>query len=270
MMSKVYFRPFCEEASPKLATTMRPTLLAALACLASCGCASASRFEVRANAPWEPARGVIFVVDGAGDFGVLSDRMRQLVAEENLPLSLESSDWSHGFSRVFADQVDYCHARAEGCKLAGRIAAFRAAHPDTVVYVVSYSAGVAVALAAAENLPPDTLDRMILLAPAVSADYDLRCALRSCRQGIDAFVSSRDRVTLGIAVTLFGTTDRQRTPAAGRVGFRPVIATPEDARLYGKLFQHSWDPCMRWTGNTGNHVGACRPEFLRAYVVPLL
>ena len=55
------------------------------------------------------------------------------------------------------------------------------------------------------------------------------------RQGIDVFCSERDWVTLGVGVTIVGTTDRRWAAAAGRVGFRPVLSGPQDEALYAKL-----------------------------------
>ena len=52
-------------------------------------------------------------------------------------------------------------------------------------------------LAAGEMLSPDSVDGIILLAPSVCVDYDLRPALRAVRHGIDVFHSDRDSVILG-------------------------------------------------------------------------
>jgi pimeloyl-ACP methyl ester carboxylesterase len=87
------------------------------------------------------------------------------------------------------------------------------------VYLVGHSAGCAVALAAGDVLPPDSLRRIVLLAPSISADYDVRPALRSARDGIDVFFSSRDVFYLGFGAAITGTADRRwSSPAAGRTG----------------------------------------------------
>ena len=240
-----------------------------LLALVTCGCATA-RPQVCAMPARGPVLGVVFVVEGAGNYPVIATNLRDAILEQQLPLKLEEFEWSHGPGSFLADQMDYAYVRAEGHQLAARIAAFRQSCPERKVYVVAHSAGSAVVLAAAESLLPGSLDRMVLVAPAVSADYDLRPALRCCRQGLDVFTSSRDTFYLGIGVAILGTTDRQWTDAAGRLGFRPIIATSEDAALYGKLRQHPWDGCVAWTGNTGGHAGGCRRAYLKAYVLPLL
>jgi pimeloyl-ACP methyl ester carboxylesterase len=230
------------------------------------------RHEVRSPGPLPPVEthGVVFVADGAGGFHGTSDALRRVLAEEGVPLAVEAVDWSHGYGRIVADQTDVCHTRAEGLRLAGRIAAYRQACPHGAVYLVGHSAGSAVVLAAAELLPAGTVDRVVLMAASVSEDYDLRPALIAARDGIDNFASDHDDFYLGLGIAVFGTADRRWTAAAGRVGFRPVGCTPQDTALYQKLHEHPWQPCLAWTGNTGGHSGAYQPGYLRAFVLPLL
>ena len=155
--------------------------------------------------------------------------------------------------------------------MAAQIMAFRQAHPSSRVDLIAHSAGSMVALTAAGQLPPDSIDRIILLAPAVSADYDVRPALRSAREGIDLFTSERDVLYLRLGVALVGTTDRRQTAdAAGRVGFRAIALAPEDGEPFAKLRQHHWHPSVEWTGNHGGHYGAYQPEFLKSFVLPPL
>jgi pimeloyl-ACP methyl ester carboxylesterase len=228
------------------------------------------RPAVHAPSPVGYECGVVFVADGAGGFMATSTALSQAIADVRLPLRVETADWGHGFGRVLADEVDFGHARREGQCLAAQVLEVRRCRPDLAVYLVGHSAGSAVVLAAAEALPPGSVERIVLLAPSVSAGYDLRPALRCVRRSVDVFCSARDWAYLGIGVSLVGTTDRCWTAAGGRTGFRQEAATTEDAALYAKLRQHPWDPCVAWTGNRGGHYGAHQPEFVRAYVLPLL
>jgi pimeloyl-ACP methyl ester carboxylesterase len=238
--------------------------------LAASGCMGV-RHEVLAPVPRCPPRGVIFTADGAGGFEATSAALKESIEAEGLPLCVETVEWSHGFGRVISDQVGRERVHEAGGVLAQRITALRASCPDLAIYLVGHSAGTAVVLEAAGSVPPGTVDRIVLLAPSISADYDLRPALRSVRQNLDVFTSSRDWWYLGVGVSLTGTADgRWATAAAGRVGFRPQVEAAEDAALYQKLQQHPWDPCIAWTGNYGGHYGSHRPEYLRAYVLPLL
>src|SRR2546430_801677 len=86
-----------------------------------------------------------------------------------------------------------------------------------------YSGCAAVVLEGAGAVPADSLEGIVLLAPSVSARYDLKPPLRSARQGIDVFYSRHDWFVLGLGTVLSGTTDRRLAPAAGRVGFHPVV-----------------------------------------------
>jgi pimeloyl-ACP methyl ester carboxylesterase len=242
-------------------------LILATTCAGS-GCAGLHH-EVQQTACCGCDRGIIFTADGAGGFGTTTSALRQAIAEEGLPLCVEMVPWSHGYGRGLADQMDFGHAREEGACLAGQILARRQSCPGGAIFLVAHSAGSAVVLTAAEALPPDSIDGIVLLAPSVSADYDLRPALRSTRRGIDVFCSERDVFFLGFGVSVVGTADRHWSAAAGRVGFRPVIATPEDAALYTRLRQHPWHPCVAWTGNPGGHYSCHSPGYLRAYVLPV-
>jgi pimeloyl-ACP methyl ester carboxylesterase len=209
-------------------------------------------------------------VDGAGDYHTASEALRRVIDEAGLPLDVDTFIWSHGRGRILADQTDYAYARCQGQRLAASVCAYQRNHPENVVYLLGHSAGSAVALAAAENLAPESVERIILLAPSVSAQYDLRRALQTTRCGLDVFTSGRDQWSLGLGIALVGTADREPGPAAGRVGFAPHVATPQDAALYARLRQHPWDPCLEWTGNRGGHYGAYQDNYLRAYVLPLL
>ena len=51
--------------------------------------------------------------------------------------------------------------------------------------------------------------------------------------------------------------------------FRELTPNP-DPLLTSRLRQHPWDPSVSWTGNAGDHDGALRSKYLRAYVLPLL
>lgn len=232
------------------------------------GCAAPQYCPLAPLAPTEKA--IIFVADGAGDFLKAADNLTELVCAAQLPFRVVAFDWSHGFCRVIADQTDYCYARCQGRCLAGEILKVRQTRPDVAIYVIGYSAGSGVALAAAEHLPPNTIDGMVLLSPSISHCYDLRPSLQAVRGHIDNFYSCHDLCCLGLGTAILGTADRLWTAPAGRVGFSPCAATPAEMALYGKLRQHPWHPCIAWTGNMGGHYGVYHKQFLDAYVLPLL
>jgi pimeloyl-ACP methyl ester carboxylesterase len=253
-----------------LACGSRLNVSALVVCVGLGGCAF-SRQETP-PAVMEPGqRGVVIVVDGAGDFRATSDAVQKAVEKACLPLEVVSVDWSHGFGRVVADHTDWQHSQEEGLRLAGQIVSYRQACPERALHLIAHSAGSAVALSAAAAVPAGTIDRLILLAPSVSTQFDVRPALRGTREGIDVFYSSRDVFSLGIAVAMIGTADGCRgCQAAGRFGFQAQPETPEDVVLYAKLRQHPWERCVLWTGNLGHHSGTKHQRFLHAYILPLL
>jgi pimeloyl-ACP methyl ester carboxylesterase len=225
----------------------------------------------RAASPPAPnASAVVFVADGSGDARTISPSLARLAAAAGVPLQVEAVAWSLGYRRVVADHVNHDNHLAQGRLLAGRVAAYRQACPGRKVYLVGYSAGCDVVLAAAEALPPGSVDRVVLLAPAVCAAYDLRPTLRASRGGVDSFHSERDGLVLGLGVWVLGSADGGCRTAAGRYGFTPVIACPADAALYAGLRQHAWDPAVAWSGHDGGHYGSVQAGFLRAFVLPLL
>src|SRR5205085_1715720 len=128
-------------------------------------------------------------------------------------------------------------------------------HAGVPIYLIAHSAGSAVLIAALENLPPNTVDRAFLLAPSLSATYDIRPALRTVRNGLHVFYSRRDTAYLGVWTGILGNSDRRWGPSSGRIGFQVLPACPQDAYLYGKLFQRPWQPADRAAGNDGKHYG---------------
>lgn len=216
------------------------------------------------------ARHVLFVADGAGDYRACSTSLRDTVRADGLPLEVVTFVWSHGYLRNFADHNDYAFARFRGRELAEKVLEQRRTRPDLPVSLVGHSAGCGVVLAAAEQLPPDTIERIVLLAPSVSEEYDARPALRAARLGIDNFYSPEDWLWLGLFIDLVGAMDDPCvTRTAGRYGFSVKPIDTADGSHLSKLRQHRWDSDQRSLGHDGEHYGAYQPDYLRRFVLPL-
>ena len=217
------------------------------------------------------ARPVVWVLDGAGDLKGCSNALAQVNDLAGSPVQLEVFPWSHGYRRLLSDQIGMKHARQQGKKLAATILDGKAREPNRRVVIVGHSAGCAVALAAGESLPVDAIDRMILLAPSVSTEYDIRPSLWSAREGMEVFCSKKDWVALGFVVHVVGTTDNFWSgAAAGRWGFRPKKSSPLTEEESRRLRQHFWSEGVSWTGHDGGHHGMHEPEFVRTYLLPLM
>lgn len=219
------------------------------------------------------ARGRVLVLGGVGRFDLLGVGLQYAAGAARLTFSVEIFPWGHGFGRWYSDltRVDSRDRDAE--RLAQEIRRYRSDRPGSPVFVVAQSAGAGIAVQALEQLDVDTVERVILLAPALSPAYDLSRALRAVRHEMVVFWSPVDVIILGVGTRLFGTIDRVRSIGAGLVGFRiPASDQPIDdrTRQYGKLRQVRWSPAMMTLGHFGGHFGADGPRFLRKYVVPLL
>jgi len=212
-------------------------------------------------------RPLVWVVDGAGDLRGCSNAVTQANLLAGTPVEVATFYWSHGHRRLLADQIDADHAREQGRRLAALIRERQRREPGRRVVVVAHSAGCAVALAAGDNLPADSVDRVVLFAPSVSVGYDLRPTIRAAREGLDVFCSKKDWVALGLVTRVVGTTDRFGAAAAGRNGFRADTVADADVPL---LRQHFWTADVAWSGHTGGHHGMYSPTFLHHYLFPLI
>ena len=184
-------------------------------------------------------------------------------------MAVQRVSWQKGGFRPVRDLVRHQRHLDEGARLAGCVLAHREANPGDRIVLVGHSAGAAVVLAAAERLPPGSVDRIVLLAPAVSAGYDLAPALRCAREGVDSFHSPRDGV-LSTFVVAFGTADRRWQASGGWFGFHPPAAHVGEEDLSAKLRQHPWSAYLRQSGNFGGHFRSCSIGHLREQVLPLI
>jgi hypothetical protein len=240
-----------------------------LATLGALGCAGPQLNLISYKARVAEA-GVVFAIDGAGNFQGSSKTIRALGERDHLPQQIVTVEWSHGFGRIIADQIGYAHARAQGEHLAQIVCQFEAEHPGVPVYLTAHSAGSAVLITALENLPPNSVEHAFLLAPSLSAAYDVRPALLAVKLGLHVFYSRRDTAYLGVWTGILGNSDRHWGPSSGRIGFQCAPTCSEDASLYAKLYQRAWEPSDRAAGNDGKHYGDYQPDFVRLHIVPFL
>lgn len=221
----------------------------------------------------EDAGGRVLVLGGVGGLDLLGVGLRYAAGAARPPIRLEPFPWGHGFGRWYSDLTRADSRDRDASRLAEEIRRHRTDRPGSPIFIVARSAGAGIAVMALEKLDADAVERVILLAPALSPAYDLSRALRAVRREMVVFWSPADVIILGAGTRLFGTIDRVRTIGAGLVGFRvPPSDRPGDdrTRQYQKLRQVRWSPAMIALGHYGGHFGADLPGFLRKYVVPLL
>jgi pimeloyl-ACP methyl ester carboxylesterase len=215
-----------------------------------------------------PRIGIVFVINGSGDATSISDNFAQIFPARDVPLAIYTIRWCR-HARLAKDHADYDAQIMAASRLAHLVADYRAAHPDEKIFLISHSAGAHVLLEAMNLLPPNSVDRIILMASSVSYSYDLRSALRCSRGGIDALFSTEDRL-VALGSELMGTADKKQVQPAGEVGFGVPSPTHPDAGLYANLRQYRWHPGLAWTGHRGGHSGFTCLGFLDACVLPMM
>jgi pimeloyl-ACP methyl ester carboxylesterase len=220
----------------------------------------------------EPAGpGTVFVVGGVGGLDPLQACAPWTLPRAGVLHQVEVFDWTHGKCRVLRDLQDTPHLLAQADRLAQQVRQRLEREPGRPIYLVGHSAGAGLVLATAERLPPQCLERIILLSAAVSPGYDLRGAFRACRGEIVSFSSTWDRLILDLGTSLFGTVDRVYGPAAGMGGFDvPADLDDEGRRLYGRLIQMPWRFEHVFQGCDGFHNGPCMPIYLSRQIAPWL
>jgi pimeloyl-ACP methyl ester carboxylesterase len=224
---------------------------------------------LRAEEPEAP--GIVFVVGGVGGLDPIQACAPWTLPKAGVPHRTEVFEWTHGKCRVLRDLQDLRYLLIQAERLAAAVREVQAHEPGRPIYLLGHSAGAGVALAAAEQLPPGSLERIIVLSAAVSPTYDLRGALRATRCEIVSFNSTYDRLCLDFCTHLFGTVDRVYGPSAGLDGFRmPADLDAEGRRLYQRLVQVPWrfEMCLKCTD--GFHNGPCMPIYLARMVAPWL
>ncbi len=210
---------------------------------------------------------VVYIIDGAGGSGFTPVMIRRVLA--GMPYAVQHFRWGTGYMRILSDLTNRENMRNKSNELSASIAEYRQSNPNHRIYIVAKSAGTAVALNALAKLPEETVDRVILMSPAVSPTFPLVDALRAVRGDIISFCSARDVLFLHLGTSLFGTADGIRGISAGLRGFsRP---TEESLALqYAKLHEIHWEPSMMKLMHFGDHSGNSMPLFVQRYILPLL
>ena len=222
--------------------------------------------------PGSPDGGLVLVADGIGGLDMCGRALARVVRARGLAYTTWIVHWCHGWGRWYADLTNAADLDARAADVADTIRSYRERRPDAPIFLVGKSGGCAVLVKALERLDEPSVERVVLLAPALSAGYDLAAALDNVRGEMVVFWSPLDVFFLGVGTGVFGTSDRIRGPGAGLVGFRTPAASDDPRRVeaYRKLRQVRWVPGMSSTGYFGGHLGPDSPFFLAKYVAPLL
>jgi pimeloyl-ACP methyl ester carboxylesterase len=225
---------------------------------------------VRAEPP-KPPPGVVIIVGGVGGIDVLGTAAQWALPRAGVHHEVVDFFWSHGRGHIFKDLQDTRHCLRKADELATAIWNLKLFEPERPVYLVGKSGGTGLVLAAAEQLPPGMIERIILLSAAVAPTYDLRPALRATKHELVSFYSPFDQFVLGWGTSHFGTIDRYYGPSAGLRGFIvPTNLSTDDRALYDRLVQLRWHPGMIKEGHLGGHIGNSLPGFVANELAPWL
>lgn len=214
--------------------------------------------------------GVVFVVGGVGGFDHVGKAALKALPEAGVRHEIHDFIWTHGWGHMLKDLQDTEHMTRKAAELASKVRRYRNLYPDRPIFLIGKSGGAGLVLRAAEMLPPDTLDRIILLSAAVAPTYDLRPAFRATKYEIVSFYSNYDWFILGWGTWQFGTADRVYVASAGLRGFQRPPQNVSDARLYRRLVEIPWSPAMIPEGYVGGHVGTSSSAFVAKEVAPWL
>ena len=249
--------------SPR-ASVILDAILAAILVLLLTGCRSQLVLK-----PEDLEEGLVIVLPGIDGRMPYNEAACRTLCDDGVAAAVELRDWTAPLGPLY-NQSAVLRNREVASFLAARIRSYQRAYPGRRVFLIGHSGGTAIAVWAAEALPPGSeVDGIILLGSSLSPGYDLSRALARSRGGIVSFHSDLDGGLLGIGTILFGTMDGLHTVSAGKVGFRPPPGADASGQ-YAKLFQIAWQPSMIKDGHGGGHFDYMGPSFLSARVGPLL
>ena len=228
------------------------------------GCVSQSP---RVTAP-PPPRPFLIHLPGIGGERRLDRRMVEGLTAGGFSGEVEIYDWTDKRPGLPA-LLSYARNQIEAQLIADKITEIHRRQPERPILITSHSGGTGLAVWALEKLPADVqVERVILLASALSPQYDLSLALSHVRGHMYNFWSNQDVTVLSTGTTIFGTIDGVKTPAAGFVGFTPPKTA--NARQYQKLQQLAYEADWAQFGNTGGHIGAMSKAFAINVLAPLV
>lgn len=199
-------------------------------------------------------------VEGAGFFNV---NIAKGLIDGGVKSAVEVYDWTTGWALlgIYHLRAKKRHRR-EAKVIAERIVNYQQEYPGRPVHLIGYSGGGGVALYAIEALPPGVLvNSAVLLAPAVSSQYDLTAALKHTSSGIVNFYSPFDVVFLGFITGLFGNIDGRHGISSGCSGFRAT---------HSKLSQRKFERSMLRQFHYGGHFGWLNRVFAAEQIAPLV
>lgn len=241
----------------------------ATATLLSAGCAPAKKITAG-----RLSQGYTIILPGIEGTSMLNASVADGLVDGGWPGAIEVYDWTAGSVLLFPVNLRNLDRNKQEAKIiADKISKYMDSYPHRPVHIIGHSGGGGVAVLALESLPTHRqITSAILLAPAISPDYNLCRALRRTEHGLWNFYSRHDVGFLKAGTTFMGTIDGQHTSAAGAVGFQmPWGLDEQERRLYAsKLRQQAYSRKMAESGHMGGHVDWANRRFVAEWLCPIM
>lgn len=225
-------------------------------------------------APERMERGYTIVLPGVEGTSWFNISIARGLVDAGHAAAIEIHDWTTGYWPMFVYHlVALERNRAQAQAIAERIVAYQDQYPGRPVTLIGHSGGAAMSVLVLEALPDERkIDQAVLLAGALSPDYDLSTAMSRTERGITNFSSAGDVGYLMLGTLALGTLDRQHAVSAGAVGFRiPEHLSDERRRWYeAMLHEEPYRLEMARSFNFGGHVGPANRNFVAQWVAPRL
>jgi pimeloyl-ACP methyl ester carboxylesterase len=225
-------------------------------------------------APERADRGYTIVLPGVEGTSGRNISIARGLIDAGHPAAVEVRDWTTGHWPLWPYHLMALERNREQARqIAAQIVEYQDHYPGRPVTLIGHSGGAAMAILALEALPDDRrVTQVVLLAAAISADYDLAPALARTEQGIINFHSCGDVGYLVLGTLALGTIDRRHAVAAGAGGFQiPADLTDDERDLYeARLHQIPYELAMLRSFNTGGHFSPTNRKFIANWVAPRL
>ena len=210
-------------------------------------------------------RPYVLIANGASDQMDVKEKLDAALEYSACPMITRTIPWANPNDTTSTNYRNKDAQLMGAAMICAQVQKIHQVNPTSPITLIGYCAGSYVVLLAAEQLPPGSVDRIILLAPSVSSCYDVRLALRASKCGMDNFYTSDDTV-LELKESEVGTTDGRRTTTAGRTGFLIARTLPGDPSLAG-LRQYNFVTCPYILGG---HFATLWQSFIRNNLLPIM